>query len=835
MEHRASTGSLPPSIDPAHYGHPQPSNHYHNQYATNPSSPSDSAEDVGYYHGPPPGHGYPGHPPGHMGYPLPPHPLMRGGLPSQPAPMHATPPSLRGPQGEDFRRELGGGPREPPGPGGIGHRNTVSSGGPKPILRQPPAPPPPGDYPPSPEFRRPQGQRNPDAPQPGASTRDTSPDDFDYVERQYMHGRQPSRGGFPPDQRYSYADQVEARYRMDQAQQGRGRPGDQSPPYDYEESYGRGPEGARSRSRPRTRSRSVGPGARSRSRPPEREPQSAGPLVRAPQTDWFDDDYCDDYNDAYLAYPNGSDEVSGGSGPSRGAGNTHSRSVTRTPSVSPSVGHRSTRGEGVVAGGGPAQASRGPTNIRVNIGREAALDISYSGSSGAPHRVPKRDSTPAQQAPPAPPPPQRQVPTPAPQQQYAPPPAQSPAPPPQQQAPPPPPVAPVPPHAPPVVQQVVAAAPPPQQTTLHPSAGIVAVIPPAATEADHGVVYDADMDRETMMQNQLIPGMGGLTFTDPNPYANYFGMPVQLSDKFLYQGGEGRLRSKEERNLSDEEAGAPKLVKTTIGALRDREAEKERERDWDRRDRDKSRDRGDRGDTRRRRSVSRPAGERRRAGSAGPVEGKKPRWTRISREIISERAVMEMGYDFKPLPDAITIFKVLTRDEIDDLVDLSRKIREGRKPSGRGDRDRRDRGDRDDRDGERDRHRDDRRDRDDRDRDRDRDPQDRRERRHRDSWHGGKSHGVHQGHIAMPMAGAPHPPPAPAPAPPPPPPGSVHGGPPPPPPAPAPPQFHAPPMTGQPMTGPPMAGGLVVNPNEPGTFLKYRRNPPKPQGFYRTG
>jgi len=326
------------------------------------------------------------------------------------------------------------------------------------------------------------------------------------------------------------------------------------------------------------------------------------------------------------------------------------------------------------------------------------------------------------------------------------------------------------------------------------------------------------------MQNQMIQGMGGMTFTDPNPYANYFGMPVQLSDKFLYQGGEGRLRSKEERNLSDEEAGAPKLVKTTIGALRDREAEKERDRDWDRRDRDKSRDRGD---PRRRRSVSRPAGERRRAGSAGPVEGKKPRWTRISREIISERAVKEVGYDFKPLPDAITIFKVLTRDEIDELVDLSRKIREGRKPSGRGDR--RDRGDRDDRDGERDRHRDDRRDRDDRDRDRDRDPRDRRDRRHRDSWHaGGKPHGGHPGHIDMPM-GAPHLAPAPAPAPPPPPPGSTHGGhggPPPPPPAPAPPQFHAPQMT-----GPSMAGGLVANPNEPGTFLQYRRNPPKAQGF----
>ena len=823
MDHRASTGSLPPPLDhPGHYSHPPPPQHYHNQYATNHSSASgDSADDADYYgsgppHGPPPGHGpYPGPPP-HMGFHPPPHPLMRGALPGQPVPMHTAPPSLRGAPGEDFR---GGGPREPPGPGGIGHRHTVSSGGPKPILRQPAAPPPPGDYPPSPDYRRPPGPRNPDAPQPGASTRDPSPDDFDYDGRQYMNGRQPSRGGFPPDPRYSY-DQAEARYHMEQAQQGRGRPGDQSPPYgEYDGSYGRGPDRARSRSRPPARSRSVGPGARSRSRPPD--PQSAGPLVRAPQRDWFDEDY-DDYDETYLGYPNGSDEVSGGSGPSRGAGNTHSRSVARTSSVSQSaadIGHRSTRGDGVVAGGGPSQAPRGPpANMKANIGREA--DIPYSGSSGAPHRVPKRDSTPAQQAPPAPPPPPRQVPTPAPQQQYAP----TPAPPPQQQAPPPPPVAPVPPPAPAVVQQVVTAAPPPQQTTLNPSAGIVAVIPPAA-EADHRVVYDADMDREAMMQTQLIPSMGGLTLADPNPYTNYFGMPVELSDKFLYQGSEGRLRSKEERNLSDEEAGAPKLIKTTIGALRDREAEKDRERDWSRRDRDKSHGRGD---PRRRRSVSRPPGERRRAGSAGPVEGQQPTWTRISTEIVSVRAVIKSGYDFKPGPGVVTIFKVLTRDEIDDLVDLSRKIREGRKPSGRGDRDRRDR---DDRDRERDRHRDDRRDKDERDRDRDRDPRDRPERRHRDSWHGGKPHGGHPGHIEMPMVphpgmmSAPAPAPAPAP-PPPPPPGSVHGGQPPPPPAPAPPPFHAPPMT-----GPLMAGGLVANPNEPGTFLQYRRNPPKAQGF----
>lgn len=668
---------------------------------------------------------------------------------------------------------------------------------------------------------------------PGPSTRDPSPDDMDFADRQYMHGRQPSRGGFPPDPRFSYVNPEEARFRMEQ---GRGRPGDQSPGYDdYEESFGRAPERARSRSRPPMRARSVGPGARSRSRPPEGGPQSAGPLVRAPQKDWYDDDY-EDYDEDYLRYNGsgagggvgraasrtGSDEMSGGSGPSAGPGNTNPQAVARGRPVSQSVviiGNRSMRSEGVVAGGGPSQAPRGgPTNIRVNIGQEAAVDISYSSrSSAAPHRAPsKRVGTPAQQQPPPPPPPpQPQAPTPQPQPHYAPPPARSPAPPPpQQQPPPPPPMAPAAP--PPPLQHIVTAAPQQQQTTLSHSAGIVAVIPSGGMGGDSGLVLDADMDRDQAFHDSFMQGMSGLTLmdTNPNPYANYY--PVQLSDNFLYQGGEGRLRSKEERNLDDEEAGAPKVVKTTINAVR----EKERERDGDKRDNDKGR---------RRRSLSRPAGDRRRAGSVGPVEGKKPRWTRISREIISQRAVEERGYKFEPLADAITIYKVLSRDEIDDLVEHSRKIREGRKPG------RRERGEREDRDRERsdrDRHRDDRRDREPRDRE-DRDHRDRPERRHRDSWHGGKPHGGHPGHIDMPMPGMQgmHPmmgAPAPAPAPPPPPPASMHGGPPPPPPAPAPPPFHAPQMQ---MKGQQRAGGLVEDPNEPGTFLQYRRNPPKAGQF----
>ena len=296
MDHRASTGSLP-QMD-SYYGH-QPPPHTYSQ----PPSPGESADD-NFYNGPPhhpPVQPHYGPPPMAM-YPPPPHPLMRPGMPGQPHPMH-----MRGAGPDDYRRDLGGIPRELPGPGG-GHRSTESSGAPRPILRRPAAPVAP-DLPPSPEYPR--------HPQPGPSTREASPDDF--PERQYMHGGPPG-GGYP----YRYTEPE--RYPQEQ----RGRPGDQSPYDDYDGSYGAGPR-ARSTSRPPRRSRSVGPAPRSHSRPPERVPQSATALVRREQgRDWGDSEYGDDYDDEYFhnrsgaggrsMSRNGSDEMSGGSGPSHGPG-----------------------------------------------------------------------------------------------------------------------------------------------------------------------------------------------------------------------------------------------------------------------------------------------------------------------------------------------------------------------------------------------------------------------------------------------------------------------------------------------------------------------------------
>ncbi|PWW78880.1 hypothetical protein C7212DRAFT_341497 [Tuber magnatum] len=62
--------------------------------------------------------------------------------------------------------------------------------------------------------------------------------------------------------------------------------------------------------------------------------------------------------------------------------------------------------------------------------------------------------------------------------------------------------------------------------------------------------------------------------------------------------------------------------------------------------------------------------------------GRKPaddelRWTKISRDIVARRAVEVKGYDFEEQPDSIVVFRVLNESEIDDLIDLSERIRSG--------------------------------------------------------------------------------------------------------------------------------------------------------------
>ncbi|KAL7267926.1 hypothetical protein RUND412_009471 [Rhizina undulata] len=68
---------------------------------------------------------------------------------------------------------------------------------------------------------------------------------------------------------------------------------------------------------------------------------------------------------------------------------------------------------------------------------------------------------------------------------------------------------------------------------------------------------------------------------------------------------------------------------------------------------------------------------RRRSRSAGASHDPEPRWTKISRDIVARRAVEVFGYNFEEHSDSIIIFQVLNEAEIDDLIDLSERIRNG--------------------------------------------------------------------------------------------------------------------------------------------------------------
>lgn len=77
---------------------------------------------------------------------------------------------------------------------------------------------------------------------------------------------------------------------------------------------------------------------------------------------------------------------------------------------------------------------------------------------------------------------------------------------------------------------------------------------------------------------------------------------------------------------------------------------------------------GPRESSRRRRSVSR------HRKSTGADE---PRWTKISRDIVARRAIEVIGYNFKEQADSIMVFQVLDEAQIDQLIELSEKIRSG--------------------------------------------------------------------------------------------------------------------------------------------------------------
>lgn len=77
---------------------------------------------------------------------------------------------------------------------------------------------------------------------------------------------------------------------------------------------------------------------------------------------------------------------------------------------------------------------------------------------------------------------------------------------------------------------------------------------------------------------------------------------------------------------------------------------------------------GQRESSRRRRSISRPR---------KPIDANEPRWTKISRDIVARRAIEVIGYDFQEQADSIMVFQVLNEAQIDELIELSERIRSG--------------------------------------------------------------------------------------------------------------------------------------------------------------
>ncbi|KAI5843354.1 hypothetical protein DFP73DRAFT_479138 [Morchella snyderi] len=190
--------------------------------------------------------------------------------------------------------------------------------------------------------------------------------------------------------------------------------------------------------------------------------------------------------------------------------------------------------------------------------------------------------------------------------------------------------------------------------------------------------------------------------------------------------------------------------------------------------------------SRRRRSVSR---------TRKSTDGTEHRWTKISRDIVARRAVEVIGYEFKEQSDSIMVFQVLNEAQIDELIDLSNRIRNGEvrvirreRSTTRGDDDKEHR-----------HHR-------------------RRSSQHRHS-HKSRPNSIHGFPSANPGPGpsANRPPPG----------KPALVSPPAVPPAPEPPQAEAPapPLMRQPSTA--GRGGLRENPEQSGTYIGYTRNPPR--------
>jgi len=62
----------------------------------------------------------------------------------------------------------------------------------------------------------------------------------------------------------------------------------------------------------------------------------------------------------------------------------------------------------------------------------------------------------------------------------------------------------------------------------------------------------------------------------------------------------------------------------------------------------------------------------------GPRERKGELWTEITKDLVDKAALEEFGYSYEETDDFIYIFEYLQRDQINDLIELSKDIRRGK-------------------------------------------------------------------------------------------------------------------------------------------------------------
>ncbi|RPA97973.1 hypothetical protein L873DRAFT_1790661 [Choiromyces venosus 120613-1] len=374
-------------------------------------------------------------------------------------------------------------------------------------------------------------------------------------------------------------------------------------------------------------------GERRRERSRSRGPRGLG--LSSASGDGFSDEYFDDQH-MYDPRPDGRRMVSSGNPGSNAGALVRSRSRSAPPESRAMIPQRppASESEGSSSSSSSGTTPQAGTGIRLEYAGNS-VDITYTGSGGKPvsigsitinttartTAVPISPTTQAITAPPmqaitAPP--------------SAPAPAALPAPPP------------------PPVQPVMIPPPPAPSTVLPPGIEPLVLPPPPAPMMPGSMPGPMPGSMPGPMPGSMpgpMPGSmpGPMPGSMPGPIPG--AMPRQ--DMSLYDNDRGGVREHMFRGME-------------ALALEPR---------YDDRGRD--------------REIMPPAGmralsHRRRSQSRGRKSADEElRWTKISRDIVARRAVEVKGYDYEEQPDSIMVFQVLNEGQIDELIDLSERIRSG--------------------------------------------------------------------------------------------------------------------------------------------------------------